>query len=81
MGCLTLVIGAWLTFTEGNHTKTNELTFASWNIHRLEDDKNNKLTPRVHYRQVVVEAGYTLEQLSGTRELLTGARDVFRGMS
>ena len=60
---------------------TNTYESARWNKHRPSNNKKLKLTPRVHYRQVVVEAGYTLEQLSGTRELLTGARDVFRGMS
>lgn len=64
---------------------TDQYKFAPWNKHQPEDMKGDKkglkLTPRVHYRQVIEEAGYTLEQLAGTHELLSGARDVLYGMS
>jgi hypothetical protein len=52
-----------------------------WNKHWRSEERQNltKLTYRVHYRQVTKEVGYTLEQMTGTLELLRGARDAFQG--
>ncbi|KAF8151421.1 hypothetical protein B0H34DRAFT_678057 [Crassisporium funariophilum] len=52
-----------------------------WNKHWRSEERLNltKLTYRVHYRQVTKEVGYTLEQMTGSLELLRGARDAFQG--
>ncbi|KAF8151400.1 hypothetical protein B0H34DRAFT_755563 [Crassisporium funariophilum] len=53
-----------------------------WNKHWQSEERLKKirLTNRVHYRHVTKEAGYTLEQMAGTLELLRGARDAFQAL-
>ncbi|KAF8174239.1 hypothetical protein BJ912DRAFT_61765 [Pholiota molesta] len=53
-----------------------------WNKHWRSEERLKliRLTNRVHYRQVTKEAGYTLEQMTGTLELLRGARDAFQAL-
>ncbi|KAF9470893.1 hypothetical protein BDN70DRAFT_979909 [Pholiota conissans] len=60
-------------------TQTDAYKNFNWNLHDPER-KMVRLTHRVHYHQVTEEAGYTLEQLKGTYELLEGANDVFQAL-
>lgn len=60
-----------------DRTQTDRYYYANWNAHR---PANIKLTSHIHYRQVTGEAGYTLEHMAGSRELIRGARDAFQGM-
>ncbi|KAF9481096.1 hypothetical protein BDN70DRAFT_804152, partial [Pholiota conissans] len=58
-------------------TQTDRYQTAEWNAHR---PAIQRLTSQVHYRQVIKEAGYTLESLAGSEELFRAIADVYNGM-
>ncbi|KAF9470847.1 hypothetical protein BDN70DRAFT_888702 [Pholiota conissans] len=74
------VNGSKVTVHSAHCTQTDLYKNADWNTHKPSESIEIKLTRRVHYRQITKEAGYTLEQLNGTYELLKGARDVFTAL-
>lgn len=66
-----------LIIREAYCTQTDRYLNGDWN---MPSPLGNRPTSRIHYRQVIHEAGYTLENLAGTFELLDGARQMFHSM-
>lgn len=60
-------------------TKTERFVAESW-VCRMHV-KPRSFTPRTHHRLVLTTVGYPLENITGTKELLTATRDAFIGKS
>lgn len=59
-------------------TRSEEIVEADWACGRTLTPKV-RLAPRRHYRVVLGTAGYPLERIEGTKELLHATFDAFQG--
>lgn len=65
-----------LTNSSDQHTFTDKYRTARWNYNAA---SANRIAPRVHYRMALVEVGYPLKYLTGTKELLHATYTAFIG--
>ena len=60
----------------GQRSLTDRYQTASWNCHKV---VGPPITPHIHYRLALVEVGYPLKNLVGTKELMHATHNAFSG--
>lgn len=60
----------------GQRSLTDTYQTASWNCHNVAEPP---ITPHTHYRLALVEVGYPLKNLVGTKELMHATHNAFSG--